>query len=279
MPDSSRIKNVVRNSKIALFYSLIVFVVGFISRKVFLDNLGVDVLGLNTTALNLLQFINLAELGISAAVSSMLFRPIFEQDHQAVNEIMSVQGWLYRKVAYLVIAVSGVLFCFFPIIFDHIALPLWYTYATFSVLLFSSLLGYFVNYKQVVLFAAQREYAIVVGYKSVINIAKVLAQIAAIHFFAYGYIWWLVLEMVFAILASMSLNYTIRRHIPYLSTSRCRGRELSKKYPDIITKIKQVFVHRLSIVVLQQSQPLIIFAFTSLAVVAIFRTICLLPQV
>lgn len=156
---ASRTFNSIHNAKIALvFYSLNV-ILQFFSRKIFLDYLGSEVLGLNTTAQNLLGFLNIAELGIGAAVAYSLYKPLYNKDIRTINDIVSVQGWLYRKVATVVIISATILICFFPLIFEKAKVPLWYTYATFLALLISSLLGYFVNYKQIILSADQKEYA------------------------------------------------------------------------------------------------------------------------
>lgn len=145
MSESSRTAKSIKNAKVALIFYFINIVLQFFSRKVFLDYLGAEVLGLNTTAQNLLGFLNLAELGIGSAISYALYRPLFNKDSQTINEIVSVQGWLYRKVAVVVVVAACVLMCFFPLIFEKAKVPLWYTYASFSVLLFSALLGYIFN--------------------------------------------------------------------------------------------------------------------------------------
>lgn len=270
MTVETRTSKSVKNSKVALLYFIFVFAIGFFSRRVFLEHLGAEVLGLNTTAVNLLQFINLAELGIGTAIASTLYKPLFGKDIQTINEIVSLQGWLYRRIAYIVMIVAVILICFFPIIFNNSTLPVWYAYSTFSVLLFSSLLGYFVNYKQVILSANQQEYLVVCSYKSVINILKGVFQIIAISYFSNGYVWWLVLEVCFAIIASLTLNRTIKKAVPYLKTDISRGKELAKKYPDVTKKIKQLFFHKMGGYSLTQLQPLIIYAFTSLIVVAYY---------
>ena len=141
----------------ALVFYFINLILQFFSRKIFLDYLGAEVLGLNTTATNLLQFLNLAELGVGAAIACTLYKPLAEKDTDTINEIVSLQGWLYRRIAWIVIAGSVVLMAFFPWIFAKMPLPLWYAYASFGVLLVSGLLSYFVNYKQIVLSADQKE--------------------------------------------------------------------------------------------------------------------------
>lgn len=251
-----------------VFYS-INLILQFFSRKIFLDYLGTEVLGLNTTATNLLQFLNLAELGIGSAIACTLYKPLAEKDTVTINEIVSLQGWLYRRIAWIVIAGSVVLMAFFPWIFAKMPLPLWYAYASFGVLLVSALLSYFVNYKQIVLSADQQEYKIQYSYKASM-LVKLLCQILVIRFLDNGYVWWLVLEVVFAVVASAALNLVIARSYPYLKTDMDIGKELAKKYPDILIKIKQLFFHKIAGFALMQTSPIIIYAYTTLTVVALY---------
>ena len=269
MNNKSRTYNSIRNSFVALSVFAINFFLQFVSRKVFLDHLGTDVLGLNTTATSLLQFLNLAELGVGAAITFTLYKPLAENDYKTINEIVSVQGWLYRNIAVFVIIGSCILMCFFPWIFSKMELPLWYAYASFGVLLFSSLLSYFVNYRQIVLTANQQEYKIQGSYRVALLI-KILCQILCLSYFNNGYVWWLVLEAAFAIIASLWLNLVIKKSCPYLNTTVSKGKELNEKFPVIITKIKQFFFHKIASFVLTQTSPLIIYAYTTLALVAIY---------
>lgn len=265
----SRSYKSIKNSTVALSVFVVNLLLQFISRRVFLNNLGTEVLGLNTTALSLLQFLNLAELGVGAAILSSLYNPLSNNDFNVVSEIVSVQGWLYRNIAFVILGGSVILMLFFPLIFAKIELPLWYAYATFSVLLFSSLLSYFVNYKQIVLSADQKEYKIQFSFRGVLLI-KLIAQIIAISVFKNGYLWWLILEFLFAIVSSIALNLTVRRTYPQLRTSVKEGKLLRRKYPIITTRIKQFFFHKIAGFALTQTSPLVIYAYTTLTTVAIY---------
>ena len=53
--------------------------------------------------------------------------------------------------------------------------------------------------------------------------------------------------MVFAVVASMALNRVIARTYPYLKTNLLIGRELTRKYPDVLTKVKQLFFIKLEV--------------------------------
>lgn len=251
-----------------VFY-FINLILQFFSRKIFLDYLGTEVLGLNTTATNLLQFLNLAELGIGSAIACTLYKPLAEKDTVTINEIVSLQGWLYRRIAWIVIAGSVVLMAFFPWIFAKMPLPLWYAYASFVALLVSALLSYFVNYKQIVLSADQQEYKIQYSYKASM-LVKLLCQILVIRFLDNGYVWWLVLEVVFAVVASVVLEHTISQSYPWIVTNLTKGKDLSRKYPDILIKVKQLFFHKIADFALKQTSPIIIYAYTTLTLVALY---------
>ena len=82
----SRTSKSIKNSSVALVFYFINLILQFFSRKLFLDYLGAEVLGLNTTATNLLQFLNLAELGVGSAISCTLYKPLAEKDANAINE-------------------------------------------------------------------------------------------------------------------------------------------------------------------------------------------------
>ena len=150
---ASRTQKGIKNSKVAMLYYILSMALGFISRKVFIEHLGADVLGLNSTAQNLLGFLNLAELGIGSAIAFTLYKPLAENDHHTIREIITVQGWLYRKISTIVAIGAIVLMCFFPLIFKSMDLPIWYAYASFGIYLYSSLLTYYTNYKQIILSA------------------------------------------------------------------------------------------------------------------------------
>lgn len=274
----SRTSQGLKNSKVALLFYVLEMVLGFVSRTVFIRYIGADVLGLNTTANNLLQFLNLAELGIGTAVAFSLYKPLADDDRQTISEIISIQGWLYRRIAVVVGVGAIVLMAFFPLFFKKMDLPLWYAYASFGVLLYTALLTYFFNYKQVILTASQQAYKISYSYKSVM-LARSLAQILAMAFLSHGYVWWLVLQVVFSTVATANLQLMVNRTFPYLASVSAKvDKSLRKKYAIIITKIKQLFFHKVAGYVLSQTSPLIIYAYANLKLVAVYGNYMLIVQ-
>lgn len=278
MNPSSRTSKSIKNSIISLIFYFVNLIIQFFARKIFLEYLGTEILGLNSTATNLLQFLNLAELGISTAVGFCLYKPLYDNDYNSVNEIVKLQGIIYQRIAVAILIGAFIMMLFFPSIFSKIELPLWYAYASFGVLLYGSLLGYFVNYKQVVLSASQQDYRIHYSFKT-INILKSVFQMIAVWHFKHGYIWWLIIEGVFSTLAAFSLHWMTIKTFPILNQKvELSFSVLKSKYPTLTKKIAQLFFHRIGGFALTQSSPLIIYAFSNLTLVALYGNYLLITQ-
>ncbi len=269
MAEVSRTARVIQNAKVALFFYCINLILQFFSRKIFLDYLGAELLGLNTTAQNLLQFLNLAESGIGAAVAFALYKPLRQKNKQEINEIISVQGWFYRWVGTIVLLGSVILMIFFPLIFKKAQIPLIFAYATYIAFLTGALLSYFVNYSTVLLSADQKEYQITIPMQGVRTV-KVLIQIFVVWKLSHGYVWWIGLETLGAIITSLILMKAIKSEYPWLTPNIALGKKLKGKYSFLLTKTKQLFFHRIGGYVLTQTTPLVIFGFSSLTTVAIY---------
>lgn len=259
----------IHNARVTLIYFFLQLILSFFSRKAFFDYLGTEILGLNTTAGNLLGFLNLAELGISMSVGFFLYKPLFNSDEESIKEIISIQGWLYRKIAYVILGGSAIIMLFFPLIFAKSDLPVSYAYASYSVLLFSSMLGYFFNYRQILLVADQKNYK-VQRITQGATMLKIIIQILAVKYSSHPFLYWLILEALFAIIGAYILDRILHREYPWLQTDVSKGKEYSRVRPEILNKTKQIFVHKLSEVVLKQSSSMIIYGFTSLTMVALY---------
>lgn len=152
----SRVKKSLLNARVNLIFYFLTLILSFFSRKIFLDTLGADFVGLTGTLQNLLGFLNLAELGIGSAIGYVLYKPLFEHDEGKINEIISVFGYLYRWIGFIILGAGIVLACFLPLIFPNTEFEMGVIFFAYFSFLASSLIGYFANYKQTLLGADQK---------------------------------------------------------------------------------------------------------------------------
>lgn len=129
---------------------------------------------------------------------------------------------------------------FFPLIFEKANVPLWYTYGSFIVLLTSALLGYFINYRQIVLTADQKEYMITWNLQGG-RAVKVFLQILAIYYLDDGYVYWMILELVVSVAMAVALDKLLKRTYPWLKSIPSKGGKLRKNIRKSFRKRNRCF--------------------------------------
>lgn len=263
-----RVHKSVLNAEVNLIFYFLTLFLAFFSRKIFLDCLGTEFIGLTGTLGNILGYLNLAEFGITASVGYFLFKPLQTNNQQEIQEILSVLGYLYSKIGFIILTGGMMISLFFPFIFANANLDLGIIYFAFYSFLGSSLIGYFINYRQTLLSADQKNYIVAIYFQSS-NILRIILQIYLAYYYRNLYVW-VGVEFLFGIIGCIILNWKINKEYPWLQVEKKNGRHLIKKYPEIITKTKQVFIHKIKDFVLVKSDELFIFLFVSLKMVAYY---------
>lgn len=266
---TNRTKRTIQNSTTSLVLFLIQILVGFYSRKIFLDALGDELLGLNTTLGNILSFLNLAELGIGIAMATSLYKPIHDQDHETICEIISVQGFFYKRIALILCLLSIPVIISLPFFFPDTECGTAYIIIAYIVFLWGSISSYLWNYRQVLIGADQKNFKLM-PWIHTIRYVKIFMQIFFLTVINLGIWGWITLEFIGSICTIFAINYVMRKEYPWLHVSNLSTKTLLNKYYYLIVKTKQLFVHKISSFVLEQTAPLIIYYYVSLSMVTYY---------
>lgn len=264
----SRVSKTLKNAKIGVLFYVITIFANFFSRKIFLEYLGDDFIGLTTTLQGILGFLNLAELGIGTAIGFTLYKPIFKKNHELINRILALFGNLYKKVGFITLITGVVVSLFFTLIFKDVDFSYTIIYFVFYCYLSSTLIGYFYNYHLILLEADQKGYVVTQYYKSFTLFRLILQSVVLLYF--KNYYLWIGIELFFAIIYSFTLRRKIQKIYPWLDLRYKSNKSILKEFPEIIKKIKQIVVHKIGGFVLNGTDQLLIFAFVNLESVAFF---------
>ena len=264
----SRVTKSILNARINLIFYFLSLGLSFFSRKIFLENLGADFIGLSGTLVNILGFLSLAEMGVGTAVAYNLYKPLQEKDIEKINDIISVFGFLYRKIGIFIFIAALIISGLLPFIFKGTIIPIGVIYFAFFSILFSSLCSYFINYRQILLTADQKNYLVTKYLQSTLLI-KTIVQII-IAYTLQNYYLWITLEIIAAIFSCVLLNWKITKEYTWLKASISRGKEAYPQNRQIITFTKQIFIHKFKDFLLSHSDQILIFAFVSLKMVAYY---------
>lgn len=263
-----RVHRSVMNIKVGMVFYVLSLLLAFFSRKVFLDCLGAEFIGLTGMLMNIMSFLSVAELGIGTSIVYFLYKPLQEDNHEKINEVMSMLAFLYRCIGAVIGSIGIVVSLFFPWWFDNLTTGLPLVYFAFYSFLGSSVAGYVFNYKQLLVSANQKQY-LVSAYFQTIAIVQSLVQILLAYY--YRNLWlWVVVGFVFTIIGIIVFNYRIRQLYPWLQVDLKKGHENLKKYPEVLKKTRQIFVQKIKDFILYRSDEILVGAFVSVVKVAFY---------
>lgn len=263
-----RVHRSVMNIKVGMFFYILSLFLAFFSRKIFLDCLGAEFIGLTGMLMNIMSFLSVAELGIGTSIVYFLYKPLQEDNHQKINEVMSMLAYLYRCIG-IAIGVGGVaISLFFPWWFNNLTIGLSLVYFAFYSFLATSMAGYVFNYKQLLVGANQKQY-LVNAYFQTIGIVQSITQILLAYYYRNLYLW-VAVGLIFTIIGIIVFNYRIRQLYPWLYINLKAGKKTLKQYPEVLIKTRQIFVQKIKDFILYRSDELLVGAFVSVTQVAFY---------
>ena len=251
-----------------MFFYLLTIIAAFFSRKIFLDNLGAEFIGLVSLIQEILKFLNLAELGVSTAVGYALYKPLLDKDYSEINHINTFFGLLYRKIGVVILSVGIIVSIFLPVFFSETTFTSPIIYFAFFTFLINTIFNYFFNYHITVLEADQKKY-IVSKYFQGFGILKSIVQISLVLVYKSFYLW-ITIELIFSLIIVFVLRWQIKKVYPWLTLNLPKNTKNVKKFPEIITKVKQIFVHKFSFFILNGTDQILIYWFVNIQSVAFY---------
>ena len=157
-----RTKKALVNSSINIVTYLLLFIPNIIIRKVFLDTLGNELLGLNSLYTNIIGWISIAELGVGSAIIFSLYKPFAENDRKMINSYIGFYGKFYRRIG-LIILIVGISISPFLKFFIENNIDIKTITIGFLIFLLNSFITYMFSHKLCILNVAQEEYKITLG--------------------------------------------------------------------------------------------------------------------
>jgi hypothetical protein len=147
---------------------------GFFTRKVFVDNVGLEYLGLNGLLQNILGIMTLLEGGFATSVVYNLYKPLAEDNRPKILALLQLYRRVYRYIAAGIIVFA---LCLYPFIdlFIKGGEDLKYISVVYFIFLFNSIIGYFTAFKWSIINASQQNYklkTINLTYQVGLNLSK-----------------------------------------------------------------------------------------------------------
>ena len=98
-----RTKRTLLNMAYALGSSLLLLLLGLVTRRLLVDNFGPQITTASQVVSQLFNFFSIAEFGVGSVISYRLYEQIAAKNEEKISKYMSMYKWAYRVVG-LVIA-------------------------------------------------------------------------------------------------------------------------------------------------------------------------------
>ena len=102
-----RTKNSMKNIYISILTQIIITLLGFISRKIFIDSLGTEYLGVNGLLTNVLSMLSLVEGGIGTSIVYNLYKPLSKNDESRIIALVQLYKKIYGILAIVIFGLSA----------------------------------------------------------------------------------------------------------------------------------------------------------------------------
>ena len=125
---SFRTRNSIKNIVFSEISYVVILLLQFMNRSVFIHFLPEEYLGMNGLFSNVLSFLSLAELGVGSAINFALYKPLKEGDVEALKSLMSLYRHLYKAVGVIVFILGSILMPFLPLLIKDLNSDIKYIY-------------------------------------------------------------------------------------------------------------------------------------------------------
>ena len=267
-----RTLNSAKNLISSLGITLTMILLGFLTRKVFVDNIGVEYLGLNGLLQNILGVMALLEGGFATSVVYNLYKPLAENNHPKIIALLQLYKKVYRYIALGICCCALIIYPFLDIFLKD-AESLSYVSVVYFIFLFNSIVQYFTAYKWSIINASQKLYkltAINLAYQVGLNKTKL-----AILYYTQNYILYLVIESIFGIGLNIAIVKTANRLFPYLLTNKKYEVDLPTK-KNITMNMKALFLHSVGGYFMHSTDNIVISSFVGVSVVGLYSNYSLI---
>lgn len=252
---NNRTKKVYLNTSITLAGQVVQVILGFVIRRLFISNLGVTYLGYNSVFANILQMLNLADMGIGVAVTSYLYKPLAENDIVRVGAIMAIYRKLYSILGIIVLIIGLVASLFLNILVPDATCSLGYLRLLFYINLIGTVSTYYLAYKRTLLIADQKSYLVNLV-DTCISFIVSIAQIVLLLFFP-NYIAFLILTVIKNIVSNILLSSRVNAMYGYIN-NKSDNTIVDEYVPQIKQYVKDVFVSRIGAVIYYSTDNIIL---------------------
>lgn len=258
--------NSMKNIAVSIFLQIIIILLGFMSRKVFLDSLGTEYLGVNGVLTNIIAILSLVEAGISGSLTYNLYKPLADNNRDKIIALVQLYKKVYKVLALIIFGVSLMIYPFLDNLLKG-SEQVTFVKLAFFIFVIKNIVYYFYEHKVAIIVADQKEYVltrIYMMFHVITTIGKMIILILTRDFILF-----LVIELFTNTLHCLINNQVVKKRYPYLFTKEQYQLEIQEK-SGLITQVKALFLHKVGTYFIYGTDNILISYFLGVTTVGLY---------
>lgn len=260
-----RVNNSLKNISISIFSQVIVILLGFITRKIFIESLGIEYLGLSGLLTNILSLLALAEGGIGGSIAYSLYEPIAKKDGKKIKCLIDFYKRIYKIIVIVILTISLIIY---PLIINNKELnDLEHVGIIYIIFILKNIFPYFYSYKFTLIIADQKGWMIAKSslfFKIITVILKIFILLKL-----KSYVYFLFIEFICLFFENIYNGRLIDKEYPYLKKKSKYNLDISEK-ENIIKNTKALFLHNIRRFIIFGTDNILIANFINLSTIGIY---------
>lgn len=261
-----RTRNSLKNIYISIFSQIIIIMLGFISRRIFIDSLGAEYLGVNGLLTNVLSMLSLVEGGIGASIVYNLYKPLAEENKDKIIALVQLYKKLYGLLAIIVFLLSIALYPFLGSIIKE-GQSIFYITIVYFIFVLRNIVSYLNAHKWSLINADQKGYVLARA-NLIFDIFTTISKLI-ILMTTKNYILYLLIEVGIFIIQNIYNGRIVNKRYPYIKTKE-KHKVDNKTKDNLITNVKAIFMHKIGSFCVFGTDNILISAFVNIKTVGLY---------
>ncbi len=237
-----RSKKVLINSIFGVAGYAILMISNFVTRSVFVDQLGLSMAGVDTTFKNFLQVLSLAELGLSTGLLYKLYKPIEDKDNAAIKRILNFYKQAYKVIASVFMGGAVVISLFVNFfVHDTDKSPL---YISFLFILYAAdtVASYLFANRKALIVADQNNY-IVNRNDAFISLITLISQVSLLYL-TKSFVVYAVVKIVCRLIGASFIGHKFKKMYPHIAADRSKDTITGEERKSLTKNMGAMLCHR-----------------------------------
>lgn len=267
MAKIERTKNASRNIFFGVILKIYQILVPFLMRTAMIYLMGVQYLGLNSLFTSVLQVLNLAELGVGAAMVYSMYKPIAEDDELTICALMKLYRTYYRVIGLVIAVVGCALTPFIPHLIKSDVPAGLNIYVLYLLNLGTAALSYWLFAYKNSIFQAHQRNDVVSRVKLITSTVQYGLQIFVLWTF-HNYYLYLIVALATQVLTNIVTAICANKLYPQFKP---KGSVDKVQVQRINQRIRDLFTSKMGSIIYDSADTIVISAFLGLNILAVYQ--------